>query len=284
MKRVVYFIFLFYYLSSFLVIHAQDKDNNPNSPNFTDKNRLKQGRWTHFYTKSWNPTLYPKEAFFYRIVTYKDDYPIGKVRDYYKNGALQMEADSMYGRVSDKMHGKTVWYSKKGIKTIEAVYNKNELVEIIYYDTHGVAMPEAWPDANAKACEAYDKKDLKEATKLFEKAKSIAAQQYGVNTREYAQATISLAFMYHEQKEYEKEEELFTEAKKIKEDIEETDDSNYSNVCMRLGELYFIKGQYAKAHILLLKSKDILERLFGKEDTDYLKVCDILQKIDKEDK
>jgi len=75
------FILLFVLVCSQL--QAQDIPKNPNK---TDKDGKRQGKWTIWYDKDWKIINDEKGVEFFRIITYKDDKPVGLVKDHYKNG------------------------------------------------------------------------------------------------------------------------------------------------------------------------------------------------------
>ncbi|MBS1557244.1 MAG: CHAT domain-containing protein [Bacteroidetes bacterium] len=72
----------------------------PTNANRTDAKGWRQGKWTILFNEKWE-LLSAKNAgdcAYYRIINYKDNKPIGIVRDYYKSGVLQMEASFISDR------------------------------------------------------------------------------------------------------------------------------------------------------------------------------------------
>jgi hypothetical protein len=65
----------------------------PKNPNQTDKNGLRQGKWTILFDKDWKPITQTASVTYYRMLTYEDDKPTGTVADYYLNGKKQFEAN-----------------------------------------------------------------------------------------------------------------------------------------------------------------------------------------------
>ena len=80
-------IFLILCVSSF-DISAQEIPKNPNS---YDLDSNKTGTWTILYDLDWNPTSIIDSIAFYRIITYENGLPKGKVTDFYLNGIKQWE-------------------------------------------------------------------------------------------------------------------------------------------------------------------------------------------------
>jgi len=72
--------------------------NIPVNPNKTDGKGFRQGKWTVWFNRNWKPTFSRDSVTYYRVIDYKDDRPIGSVKDYYKSGVLQMEASFLADR------------------------------------------------------------------------------------------------------------------------------------------------------------------------------------------
>ena len=75
-------------LGSLLLAKAQQF---PISPNAYDSNGKRTGHWTVFYDSSWRETKNPDSAFHFRLVRFDADKPIGKVRDFFRNGIKQWD-------------------------------------------------------------------------------------------------------------------------------------------------------------------------------------------------
>jgi len=57
---------------------------------------------------------------FFRIIEYKDDKPVGIVKDHYKNGIVQMEAAFLADRPTEVMDGVIIFYDTQGKKEKES--------------------------------------------------------------------------------------------------------------------------------------------------------------------
>jgi len=82
---------------------AQDGTNNikndtfqnphelPINPNAIDDQGRKTGKWTILFDENWNEIEDIGEATYYRLITYQEGKPKGKMGDYYRSGQIQME-------------------------------------------------------------------------------------------------------------------------------------------------------------------------------------------------
>ncbi len=119
-------------------VHAQqDSDSG-----FTNKkeaenkmvNGVKEGKWIEYADAKWdfNST---KRYVYYRLITYSHGKPIGLIRDYYKNGRLQMSG--MYSSLSPSVkEGVFKYYYKNGkLQTYDSCYIKDDFNGIVrrYY-------------------------------------------------------------------------------------------------------------------------------------------------------
>jgi CHAT domain-containing protein/tetratricopeptide (TPR) repeat protein len=106
---------LFFYLFSFILFSQIGiAQNIPQNPNKMDKKGLRQGKWTICYNEDWSIVSDCKSATYYRLLTYKNDKPIGKVRDYFLSGKVQMEANLTADRPQEIFEGKAIWYYENG--------------------------------------------------------------------------------------------------------------------------------------------------------------------------
>jgi hypothetical protein len=110
---------LLFYLFLNQIVFAQ---NIPQNPNKLDKKGLRQGKWTICYNQDWNIISDCKSATYYRLITYKNDTPIGKVQDYFLSGKVQMEATLLQDRPQETFAGKAIWYHENGQIATEVVY------------------------------------------------------------------------------------------------------------------------------------------------------------------
>lgn len=100
--RKIYFLGFICMLISMLA-QAQ---NYPKNPNQTDAGGKRQGTWTLFFDFDFNPVPANSDRIcYYRIITYKDDKPVGTVTDYYKNGTKQFEGTMLADRPEEILDG-----------------------------------------------------------------------------------------------------------------------------------------------------------------------------------
>ena len=84
----------------------------PINPNKVDEQGRKTGKWTILFDKDWKEIDNIDSTTFYSLITYKEDKPVGKMRDYYRSGQLQMEA-TLISENPDTYDGEVIWYSEE---------------------------------------------------------------------------------------------------------------------------------------------------------------------------
>ncbi len=82
-------LFLFFGLFGFSL--AATAQQFPISPNAYDANGKRTGHWTVLYDSTWRETKNPDSAFHFRSVRFDADKPVGKVRDFFRNGVKQWD-------------------------------------------------------------------------------------------------------------------------------------------------------------------------------------------------
>lgn len=243
--------------------------NIPRSPNLTDENSLKQGTWTILYDANWKVIDDESKAEFYRIITYKDNKPIGKVTDWYKNGQTQMVADSLIQEEPDKFEGIVTFYRRGGSKEKMLIYESNQVVQETLYDTKGEIVEENWESLNQKGKKAYYDGDYKKATQFFEKAKTQAEKDFKKTHLSYIESLNNLALLYRLQELYKKAEELYLEALETYKEILGKKHPFYANSLNNLALLYQAQDLYKKAEPLYLEALQIRKEVLGKKHQAY---------------
>lgn len=86
-------------------------------------------RVTEYFDDNWNRCK-PKNASYYRLVTYKEhNKPLGTIRDYYIEGQLQSEFTAIYLDYDDEgknfHEGEAIWYHKNGNVEQKRYYYNN---------------------------------------------------------------------------------------------------------------------------------------------------------------
>ena len=186
------YLTLCFVLLASLTTQAQ---NYPKNPNKTDANGRRQGAWTLFFDWDWNPVPAASDRIaYYRVITYKDDKPIGTVTDYYKNGVKQFEGRMLEDRPEEINEGNCIFYNEKGLKTQMNVYNNGKFVSKTYYDKQGNISTKNQFTLRDEADDLLKKKKYKEAFVLFEQARNLAAEESGKISIDYAKACENYSF------------------------------------------------------------------------------------------
>jgi CHAT domain-containing protein len=129
-----FLIFLILCVLSFN-ISAQEIPKNPNA---YDLDSNKTGAWTIFYDKDWNITEVIDSVEFYRIITYENGLPKGKVTDFYLNGIKQWEGKLILNDSYEINDDTCIWYNiNSSIKIIRNYKNGNLQGVSTYNDSIG---------------------------------------------------------------------------------------------------------------------------------------------------
>ena len=158
----------------------------PINPNKVDEQRRKTGKWTILFDKDWKEIDNIDSTAFYRLITYKEDKPVGKMGDYYRSGQIQMEA-TVISENPDTYDGKVKWYSEEGNISDLKFYNDGHL--------------------------DYDESILRLGAIVRDQRKT------GEKHPSYATSLNSLAVLYDNQGLYANAEPLYIEAKNIREKV-----------------------------------------------------------------
>lgn len=126
MKLNLIIIALIY--SQFFCLKAQ----LPNKPNLNNTNNRKEGDWVYYFDKNMNPISSKDSVIFYRLVTYMDGKPNGRVKDYdltglIWSGELLSENPDVYNGICN------TYYDGKCINSYNYKYGKLEGVQRMYH-------------------------------------------------------------------------------------------------------------------------------------------------------
>ncbi|TAF31862.1 MAG: CHAT domain-containing protein [Cytophagales bacterium] len=288
----------------------------PKNPNLTDKDGKRQGKWTILYDNNQNVITDTAKTASYRLISYQNDKPIGKVTDHYRNGIVQMEATLLSDQPKDVLDGLAIYYDEQGKKTIEAIYKNGTLEsEKSFLDLT------SWLGLHMAGAKSYDEGDYKKTQKIWEDAKKQAEKEFGkehtnyafscnnlahvyniqgfyalaepllIESKEirkknlanmpfdYAQSCNNLASLYLEQGFYDKAEPFFLEAKILSNSTLGSDHPFYALLCNNLAILYLKQNLNAKAEALFIEVKNIREKNIGKEHPDYARSCNSLSGV-----
>jgi antitoxin component YwqK of YwqJK toxin-antitoxin module/tetratricopeptide (TPR) repeat protein len=127
----------------------------PISPNKFDENSIRTGNWTILYDSAWKEVHVPDSTIYYRLMRFDKGKPVGKVRDFYRNGFRQWDGyivsilpdvfddgENNYYYENGKLHfkkfivnqqlnGPSLEYSITG-KLIAKGQYKNDLIDGLY--------------------------------------------------------------------------------------------------------------------------------------------------------
>lgn len=235
----------------------------PENPNQTDADGLRQGKWTLLFDANWKPTDETGKVAYYRLIEYKNDKPVGVVRDYYSTGIVQWEGKLLQDRPSEINEGEATWYHEDGSKDVVKYYEKGKILRETYYQNGKPATENA--DMLGRLAEsAYYSGDYEKAVNLFEKSKTLAAKEFGTKHNSYAEILSNLGIVYNELGQYAKAEPLYIEALKIREKVVGKNHADYAVSLSNLGGLYANMGRFDEALLLYIEVKNIREKLYGK--------------------
>ncbi len=261
-KLIVVFLILMIGFSSSLQAQRIPKNRNK-----TDKYGLRQGTWTILYDGIWKIIKKRSKAKFYRIITYKDDKPIGKVRDYYRSGKLQMMVDSLVAdRPTDIKEGSATYYFENGNKSQVSTYKQGRLWQDTQYNLDGTTTKQDYKDLGEKSMAAYQKGDYKKAIEFSEQSRLQAKKQIGVMHYDYAIGCYNLAFIYSTVGQYSKSIVFYTEAKDIEAKILGKYARRYLTTCYGLAGVYVKKGKYEKAEALY---REVIKAIKGRKEQNF---------------
>jgi CHAT domain-containing protein/tetratricopeptide (TPR) repeat protein len=258
---------ILFFLTS-LYLQAQTIPSNPNQ---TDKKGLRQGKWTILYDKDWNIIQESANAQFYRLITYKDDKPIGKVYDMYANGKIQMETTLLADRPQDVMNGETIFYNEEGKKQKIQIFEKGNLIDEFVYDVEGNLIIENWQTLDSLANVYNKQKNYALAFELWNRAKLKVAKGLGKKHKNYLKLLENLGYLYLDLNRYGEAENIFLEAIQGRKSTTGEKDLDYVRILRGLANAYNYMGKYAKSEPLLLEAINIFKKYIGENNLEYSK-------------
>src|SRR5688572_22936123 len=120
-------------ITASLTCTAQKIPANPN----LEKDGKRVGKWTILMDSHWRPTKNSDSVTFYRVITYKDDQPVGTVRDFYRDGRVQWEGILLADRPSERPDGIVTWYHHNGNRQQQSEYTEGKLQWNSYFKEDG---------------------------------------------------------------------------------------------------------------------------------------------------
>lgn len=132
----------FLYTTLFLCLYtlaaiSQNTLQSVKAPNKIDANGLRQGRWLVPNDKYEQQKQNKAHATYYRLMTFLDSKPVGKMVDFYKSGQAKMVIDSIIDWGQQKFHGKIMFYHPDGKKERVHEYKMGQLITTVYYNLDG---------------------------------------------------------------------------------------------------------------------------------------------------
>ena len=258
-------LILLLFISASLNVLAQQI---PSNPNISDANG-RQGTWTIYFDKDWEIIDTEKEALYYRIITYKDDKPIGPVRDYYRSGKIQMDAHLLIDRPQSQFDGLVIFFEENG--SIQAVefYKGNRT------DQESLAILNQYDTANTNIqivhlkAAFYHALRSKKAQPFYVKWVQMVKKKVGEKHIAYANAMREFAWDYIRHGDYINAEPLLFQAKDIIYEHRSENMMLYAQVLSDMGDYYRYASQPDKG-LKYLNEAMAFAKEFTKED-DYFR-------------
>ena len=295
------FIFSFLFcLFSCVGVWGQGVPRNPNKAD----SKGRQGKWTILYDKNWKVIGKSSKTTFYRIITYKDDVPVGKVRDYYYSGKLQWEGKLLRDRPKDVMNGKCIWYNeggkveevqwfedgrlvknkagnKKGISVsleqgFEYLKYRKYSKALNVFEQHQKYLEKSFRD-HPKSLHIFFSAllDCYEKTRQFEKIKktTLVLEELEERLGDFWQFMSKGGIRAFRNGDYRKAEKIFVKARLQAEKEFGKEHKNYAIACADLGNLYTKQGGYLQAKNLYVEAKRIYKTKGKKGLLGYCDIC-----------
>jgi len=288
MKKRLYFLskcilYLFVFFSSH--IQAQDIPKNPNQ---TDKNGLKQGKWTILYDADWNITEDKKIAQYYRLISYEDGKPLGFTKDFYLSGKIQWEGQLLTDQPEEVFDGKNIWYYENGNIQQLAYYSQGKLISTKTFDMQGdIIKQEVSEEASQKFYEYFQTaEDLKNKGNYQESLESyeLALEFYENNFSKdinYANLLNIVAEVYSNTNQLEAALQNYLKADEIYESyLSNSNEYNgyYITNLSSLAGAYFNIGNYQKALENYELALEFYENNFSK-DINYANLLGLIAEV-----
>jgi CHAT domain-containing protein/Flp pilus assembly protein TadD len=282
MKKIISIVVLLGGLISLLT--AQ---NIPQKPNKTDKKGQRQGKWVLTYDQDGQLIQRKKDSIaYYRLIEYKDDKPIGMVKDYSAKGILQFEARLLEDDPEDIIEGIANYYDKDGVLYQQSFYREGKIDQdssLALMNKLISKLPPkslAYAEASDFMGQLYEGLELyKEAELFYQNVRSIFGDILGTQHSKYAGACDALAKVYFFQGLYHLAEPLFIEGKEIVIKTLGKKHLAYTIICSNLAKLYQERGLYKPAEELLIEALRIRAETLGKDHPDYAETCNSLAKL-----
>lgn len=243
----------------------------PQNPNITDSYGKRQGKWTILYDKDWKIITEQNQdtVSFYRLITYKDDKPIGKVYDMYANGKIQMETTLLADRPKEINHGETIYYRTDGTKEKTQVYEQGILVDESSYNQDGSLIAENWQGLDSLGTLYNKQKNYGKAYEVWERAKLKAAKEFGKKHENYATSLKRLGDFFFDLGRYPQAEPYYQAASEVQKERVGEKHQDYGKALNSIGSVYVRMGKYAQAELVFQKVQEIYKTSLGENHLLY---------------
>ncbi|MBX7125528.1 MAG: CHAT domain-containing protein [Cyclobacteriaceae bacterium] len=224
----------------------------PKHPNVTDAQGLRQGWWTIEFNGDQMRAASPDEIYFYRIIEFKDDKPVGVTRDYFTSGVLYQE----FTLLSLKPYGK-----------------REFKVDIDYTQPYKVY----WEDGsenliapNRIQAEMHIKNQRFDLALPFtQKALAETEKRLGKKNWCYAYFLKNMGAIYQSLGNLTKAEPYYIEHMQVTEGLSDSKGVQYVTCVAPLAYLYYLMGDLPAARALYQKQRDRAEAIYGKNSGYY---------------
>ena len=143
----------------------------PIGVNQIDSKNRRQGSWVIWFDREFKPVDKQEDVHYYRLISYRDDIPIGEFSDHFRNGAVQCKGKLVQDRPDDIYDGLITWYREDGSKEQEAVFDHGELKgDIRVFSSDGKPITASFQDLNALGIQSSERGNFDAACRYYEDA------------------------------------------------------------------------------------------------------------------
>lgn len=263
----------------------QSEHQIPVNPNALDDQGKKIGKWTILFDSTKVRIDNPDNTFFYRLVTYHEGNPVGKVEDYYRNGSIQMKS-TLISENPDQFDGKAIWYSEERNIINFKFYNEGRL------DNENTILEfnKILEDHDANLQNHRDQTEFlhnlsefyfeigkyEESKPFFERVLELRKEQLGEEHVSYAKSLDDMGNVNYYLGNLEDAEKFYVDAQSILGKQLGENHLDYGNTISNLSNLYSRMGRYAEAEPLALLVIAIIKSELGENDVAYARALSTL--------
>lgn len=159
----------------------------PTRPNKTDHQQKKQGEWCLWMDGLWQPTSDSGRVAYYRMITYKNDQPVGITTDFFRSGQKQFEGLILEDKPEDVLEGVCTWYYHTGeVRVVESFKDGEPVGDSKVLLRSGKPADENWFETYKLGIVLYDQQKYAEAATTFVNVIENLEAFSGRETAEYA--------------------------------------------------------------------------------------------------